>query len=68
MLPTSSALLLMQHTTPTSLSMQLPVRQSSPVAMAHEEPDTILDQYIKWLTIQRLDRLTQFIDARRALR
>ena len=58
----------MQHTTPEYHQNQILLRQSSPVAMAHEEPDTILDQYIDWLTMERPDRVTQFVDARQVLR
>jgi hypothetical protein len=47
--------------------IQPSLRQSSPVAMAHEEADTILDQYINWLTTQRPDRSVQLLDAGQTL-
>jgi hypothetical protein len=66
--PASLALPLTHNTTPTTHPIELPLRQSSPVAIAYKELDTILDQYIEWLMTQCPDRSTQFLNAGQALR
>jgi hypothetical protein len=43
------------------------IYQFSLVAMDHEDADNIIDLYLEWIIIKRLDRMIQFANAGKVL-